>query len=233
MRVWLVACVIAVLVAAGVAAALVVLPGGDGEEAVEGEAVSAVVEAEAEVEQAEPEVETSPEPVTFRYNLLDIAGGATAAGSYAFLETAGDSTSAVAHFDYGYSRTVELRIHPTDASGSSRAAFYDTVAVGDSFDYRTNGLDCGFRFKVISVAATVSLRTFGIEYVSTYGGRCGSFPVDDPGAVKDVDFVWKAPLAVLVQTACESSSGGSRPAREPTGSTLDSRTSSTSPPACN
>ena len=194
MRVWLVACVIAVLVA-GVAAAVVVLPGGEGEEAVEGEAVSAVVEAEAEVEQAEPEVETSPEPVTFRYNLLDIAGGATAAGSYAFLETAGDSTSAVAHFDYGYSRTVELRIHPTDASGTSRAAFYDTVQVGDSFDYQTEGRDCGFRFKITSVAPAATPRTFGIEYVHSYGGRCSTI-VDDPSQSRDVQFAWKVPAGV-------------------------------------
>ena len=30
-----------------------------------------------------------PEPTTLRYNLLDITGAATAAGSYAFLKTAG------------------------------------------------------------------------------------------------------------------------------------------------
>ena len=126
---------------------------------------------------------------TLRYNLLDITGAATATGSYAFLETAGDATSAIAHFDYGYSKTVELRIHPSDASGISRAAFYDTVEVGERFDYQTNGLDCGFRFKVTSIGATASPRSFGVEYVRGYGGRCSAI-VDDPSAARDVQFVW-------------------------------------------
>ena len=129
-------------------------------------------------------------PTTLRYNRLDITGAATGAGSYAFLKTGGDATSAIAHFDYAYSGTVELRLHPTDASGTSRAAFYDTVAVGDSFDYRTNGLDCAFRFKVTRVGARANPLTLGMEYVRGYGGRCGG-PVDDPGAAKDVYFVWK------------------------------------------
>ena len=133
---------------------------------------------------------TPPTPTTMRYNRLDITGAATAAGSYAFLKTAGDATSAIDTFEYGYSGVVELRIHPADASGTSRAAFYDTVAVGDSFDYRTNGLDCAFRFKVTRVGARANPLTLGIEYVRGYGGRCGG-PVDDPGAAKDVYFVWK------------------------------------------
>ena len=127
---------------------------------------------------------------TLRYNLLDITGAATAAGSYAFLKTAGDAASAIGNFGYSASGSVELRIHPTDASGTSRVAFYDTVRVGDTFDYRTNGLDCGFRLKVTSVAATVTPRSFGLEYVTRSGGRCGDL-VDDPSSAKDVDFVWR------------------------------------------
>ena len=88
-----------------------------------------------------------------------------------------------------------MRIHPDDASGASHASFYDTVQVGDSFDYRTNGLDCGFRFKVTGVAAAATPRRFGVEYVRKYGGWCGDF-VDDPGAAKDVQFVWMVPPGV-------------------------------------
>ena len=72
MRVWLFACVIAVLVAAGVAAAVVVLSGGEGEEPVEREAeqsvAAEVVEAEETPQAGEPEVATPPEPVTLRYD---------------------------------------------------------------------------------------------------------------------------------------------------------------------
>ena len=90
---------------------------------------------------------------------------------------------------------MELRIHPTDASGTSRTAVYDTVRVGDRFDYQTRGLDCGYRFKVTRVAATASPRTFGIEYLGRYGGRC-STTVEDPTAAKDVHFVWKPAAGV-------------------------------------
>ena len=134
-----------------------------------------------------PEPEDGP---TLRYNILDTTGAATAAGSYAFLTTAGDATSAIENFGYLPGRGVELRIHRADASGASRAAFYDTVQVGDTFDYRTNGLDCGFRFKVTSLGAPTTPRTFGIERIRRYGTRCGD-AVDDPGAARDVEFVWR------------------------------------------
>ena len=126
---------------------------------------------------------------TLRYDRLDITGAAATAGSYAFLGTAGDAASAVDNFGYAAVGSVELRVHPTDATGTSRAGFYDTVGVGDTFDYRTNGVDCGFRFRVTSVSATASPRTFGLEEAADrYGGRCRY--VDDPGAARDVEFVW-------------------------------------------
>ena len=130
------------------------------------------------------------ETTQFRYDTLDITGAATTPGSYAFLKTAGDATSAIGNFGKSAFGSVELRVHPTDASGTSRAAFYDTVQVGDSFDYRTNGLGCAFRFTVTSVATTAILSTFRVELIAVYGGHCGDF-VDDPGAAKDVQFVWR------------------------------------------
>ena len=136
-----------------------------------------------------------PEPTTLRYDRLDITGAATIPGSYAFLKTAGDAASAIENFGNRSAWGVELLIHPTDASGTSRAALYDTVQAGDSFDYRTNGLDCGYRFKVTSVGAAASPRTFGIKYISRYGGHC-STTVDNPSAATNVHFVWKVPAGV-------------------------------------
>ena len=140
-------------------------------------------------------VATPPEPVTLRYDRLDVTGAATAVGSYAFLKTAGVAASAIDNFSHSAWGSVELRVHPTDASGASRAGFYDTVQVGDSFDYQTNRLACGFRFKVTSIGAATTPRTFGIEYVSGYGGRC-SIWLDDPTVAKDVRFVWKVPAGI-------------------------------------
>ena len=121
---------------------------------------------------------------TLRYNRLDTTGAATMAGSYAFLWTAGD-TSDSREVLYSASGAVELRVHRTDASGVSRAALYDAVQVGDAFDFRSNGVDCGRRFKVTSVSTSANPRVFGIESVRGYGGRCA-------GAVAhSVDFIWR------------------------------------------
>ena len=76
-----------------------------------------------------------------------------------------------------------------DASGTSRAGFYDGVQVGDSFDFRTYGLDCGFRFEVTSVSPGRSPRTFGVQRVGRFGERCSQI-VDQPDAPRDVHFVW-------------------------------------------
>ena len=133
-----------------------------------------------------------------RYNTLDSTGAAATVGSYAFLTTTGDASTAIGNFGYSVDASVELRIHPSDASGTSRAAFYDTVRVGDRFDYQTNGILCAFRFTVTSVPETASPRTFGIERVNRYGGWCGEF-VDDPGAAKAVNFVWAPPYGIPVE----------------------------------
>ena len=129
---------------------------------------------------------------TSRHNRLDVAGAAATPGSYAFLTVAGDPASAISDVRASGSQAVELRIHPTDASGTSHDDLYDIVQTGNTFDYRTNGLDCGLRFRVTSVAETTSPRTFGIEQVASYGERCGDF-VEDPGAARDAYFVWELP----------------------------------------
>ena len=134
---------------------------------------------------------------TLRYNLLDTTGAATTPGSYAFLQTAGDATSATDNFGNLPFWGVELRIHPTDARGVSRSALYATVRVGDRFDYQTDGSGCGFRFQVTSVDAAGTPVILGIEYVADYySGRCVGF-VDDPGAALNVGFVWRVRPGIL------------------------------------
>ena len=130
---------------------------------------------------------------TLRYDTLDITGAVAMGGSYAFLVTAGDPASAIDNFGYSFPAAAELRIHPTDASGKSRATFYDTVQVGDTFDYWTNNPYCGFRFRVTSAvtAATggTAYGTFGLESVASALDWCEE-GVDDPGAARDVEFSW-------------------------------------------
>ncbi len=87
------------------------------------------------------------------------------------------------------SSSRELRIHPTDANGNLLAALYDTVHVGDRFDYRPDGRHCSFRFSVTRVNEAASPRSFGIEAVAVHNEWCGSL-TEDPGARKIVAFVW-------------------------------------------
>ena len=171
----------------------------------------------------------TPSPTTFRYNRLDTTGAAAAAGSYAFLTTAGDATSAFDNLGAVPADSVELRIHPVDASGTSRAAFYDTVKAGESFDYRTNGLECGLRFKVTSVATTTT-PTFGLEWVFLYGGYCEGLD-GMPGAARDVEFVWGVGPGIPDPDGVKRCFVTSQRVREPTVSTKDCLTSSTCPPA--
>ena len=145
---------------------------------------------------------------TSRHNRLDVAGAAATPGSYAFLTVAGDPASAISDVRASGSQAVELRVHPADASGASHGDLHDIVQIGNTFDYRTNGLDCGLQFRVTSVAETASPRTFGIEHVGTYGEHCGEF-VDDPGAARDVYFVWELPRV-------SPAYGGVRPLRPST-----------------
>ncbi len=111
---------------------------------------------------------------TLRYDTLDASGAAATAGSHAFLARAGYAASAIGDSVYRERvDPVELRIHPTDASGTAREGLYDAVRVGDSLDYRMRDFDCGIRLRVTNIGAATSPRTFGVEYVAEHGRRCG------------------------------------------------------------
>ena len=125
-----------------------------------------------------------------RYDTLDISGAATAAGSYAFLRPAGEPESAIENYGTLPQGGVELRINEFDESGVSRAAFFDTVEVGDVFDYRTFGLLCASRFRITDIGPAANPRTFGIGSVWAYGGWCSSWR-DDPTHPQNVEFVWE------------------------------------------
>ena len=127
---------------------------------------------------------------TLRYDTLDATGAADAAGSYSFLKTAGDATSAVDNFG-PLGRGEHHASHTPDGCERdlARGLLRPRWRSATSFDYRTNGLDCGLRFRVTSVGAMATPWVLGIEGVTSYGGRCGNV-VDDPSTARDVEFVW-------------------------------------------
>ncbi len=127
-------------------------------------------------------------PTTLRYSTYDTTGQAATAGSYAFLTANGagsqsegarqseGSTTPVAVTTYEGMRTEAdtLRIHLTDGSGVSRASFYGTVEVGDTFEWR-EASDCWVRYLVTAVKPGTSPREFAIKpYSYTYTGCSGT-----------------------------------------------------------
>ena len=90
-------------------------------------------------------------PTTFPYDTYDTTGAVAEPGSYAFLADPADTASAVTTYEGLRDGTATaLRIHETDADGVSRAAFLDTVEVGDLFEWR-QAEDCFVRYTVTEV----------------------------------------------------------------------------------
>ena len=110
-----------------------------------------------------------PPPTSFRYHRYDTNGEVAEPGSYAFLADPADTASAVTTYEaLRDGTTTALRIHQTDADGVSRAAFLDTVEVGDLFEWR-EAEDCWVRYMVTEVLPDPSgtpRRLLGVEWVT-------------------------------------------------------------------
>lgn len=179
--------VVTAVAAVAVVAVVLVPAGGDGEALL---AVKHTTSPTASTPTPIPTPRAAPkrDGTEMRYTLLDTTGAVAEAGSYAFLQTAADSTSAIDNFGRSPVLAVELLIHPVDAYGVSRNAFFGTIREGDVFDYRVIG-GCTFRFRVTRVGAGMVANTFGTEFVAEYGGACLGF-VDEPTRPRAVEFRW-------------------------------------------
>ena len=129
----------------------------------------------------EPAASPTPSPTTFRYTTYDTTGAVAEPGSYAFLADPADTSSAVTTYEGLRDGTARaLRIHETDADGVSRAAFLDTIEVGDLFEWR-QAKDCFVRYTVTELLPEPSgtpRRLLGVEWM-TYafqGCQTGSLP---------------------------------------------------------
>lgn len=126
------------------------------------------------------------EEARFRYSRLVTDRAPEQRGHYAFRATVGNGVRAIDRERWSPSAIVELRIHPTDASGVSRADFYDGVQVGDRFDYRPNGFRCSFRFEVTGIGETSVPRSLQIKSIRSFTSDCRGYPA----ARVPVTFVW-------------------------------------------
>ena len=134
---------------------------------------------------ATPTPTPSEPPTTFRYNTYDTTGAVTTHGSYAFLEDPADTASAVTTYEaLRDGTTTALRIHATDADGVSRAAFLDTVEVGDLFEWYEAD-DCFVRYTVNGVTAGASTRDFAVKWMTyAFTGCSGAIATDATVSVK-------------------------------------------------
>ena len=144
-----------------------------------------------------------PVPGALRYNRRDTTGGATTAGSYAFLEDASDLTSGFSignAWVQGYAEG--LLVHRTDAGGVSRSGFYGDVEAGDAFTvWYAEG--CWGHYEVTDVLADPPVaaprKRFAIEGVTYEYNACldatGEFRV---GVGADIEFRWGPPPPLRV-----------------------------------
>ena len=133
----------------------------------------------------------APPPTTnLPYN-LHTTGAVTAQGSYAFLSDVNDLGSTLERPIDG---SFGLLIHQSDAGGASRAAFYDTVVAGDTFDW-WRGDDCYNRFKVLEVKpdppGTPARKLLVIEEVQLIRFDCDGPRLRDE--VQPLSFRWRPP----------------------------------------
>ncbi len=120
-----------------------------------------------------------PPQTTFRYDTYDLTDEVAEPGSYAFLlADEGSTTAAATWVDVvNHSGTTQLRVHSTDAEGTSQAPFYDEVAVGDEFDWWMSRR-CYFRFRVTELLPDVPgadmRKTFAVEQVTADIFECST-----------------------------------------------------------
>ena len=130
----------------------------------------------------------SPTPVapgatTFRYDTYDTTGTVSTPGSYAFLSDPDDTSTAVTTYEaLRDGTTTALLIHTSDAGGASRADVYDTVEVGDLFEWRQAD-DCFIRYTVTEVkpdpTGTVPRKLLAVEWMTyAFTGCSGAIPSD-------------------------------------------------------
>ena len=141
-----------------------------------------------------------PPPTTFRYDTSDTSGEVAEPGSYAFLANPADTTSAVTTYEgLRDGSATSLRIHETDADGVSRAAFYETVEVGDLFEWQEAD-DCFVRYKVTEVkpdpSGAVPRKLLAVEWMTyAFTGCSGGVPATSASTME-----WRPPDAIQSPT---------------------------------
>ena len=94
---------------------------------------------------------TAPDATTFRYDTYDTTGAVSTPGSHVFLTDASSMTSATDDY-YRMGEAAAILVNVSDSGGVSRAAFYNSIKVGDIIEwYPIAQPDCWKRYKVTTI----------------------------------------------------------------------------------
>ena len=146
----------------------------------------------------------TPVPEAINYSTFDATGAVSSAGSYSFLTSATtlapattgtggksvvtETVTVVTTYEGQRENASALRVHPTDADGTSRTDFLGALAAGDIVEWRYAD-DCFNRYEVTSVPVSSSAdayREFGVDPVAyAFTGCTGTVSKDTAGTLMD------------------------------------------------
>lgn len=109
---------------------------------------------------------TSEPPIP--YGAFDVAGDASAAGSYALITVADGVARSVETYEELRTESTIARFNVVDAEGESHASRFDALAVGDLFEWR-QAEDCWVRYEVTAspeLEAGGTTREFGVRWMT-------------------------------------------------------------------
>ncbi|MXY87658.1 MAG: hypothetical protein F4Y92_02195 [Dehalococcoidia bacterium] len=132
------------------------------------------------------------------YSTYDSTGAATKAGSYSLTITeAGKTSGATTHGDLIWNVTG-LVVNLQDADGSSRAQFYNSIAVGDVVEWvPADSEECWQRFKVTAVHTEPGESTrkrFSLEPLIKVFQWCTG-PIEHENGILATELRWNPPAA--------------------------------------
>ena len=126
-------------------------------------------------------------PWCLRYDRLDAAGEAGEAGEWAIL---GGNGEALTTWEQLRSEAATLRVHQTDAGGTSWASEFGAVAVNDLFEWRLAG-DCWVRYRVtgdpVAPPGASGRWEFPVEWMTYAATGSGCTGAVGAGTVLSVD----------------------------------------------
>ena len=140
-------------------------------------------------------------PWCLRYDRLDAAGEVASAGEWAIL---GGSGEVLATWEQLRSEAATLRVHQTDAGGTSWASEFGAVSVNDLFEWRLAD-DCWVRYRVTGAPVAPSGASgrweFPVEWMTYAATGAGCTGEVGSGAVLSVDEAAPAALSAFAITS--------------------------------